>query len=167
MEVLGSVAAVIESQHGHGKDDVGAYETVNDLEFDHKFSCSKEEARTCWTIKEWMEVTNDPGDFVTYAQEHFIIDNNVAEVTAGEDDDSGYFSDGSLPSNEREEVTDDNFLCQLNYDTTNDSPFRLVGLGVMEQHGQQEEEPNIRNPHMFNLNHSFMAILFTELIAIV
>ncbi len=78
-----------------------------------------------------MEVTNDP-DFVAYAQEHFIIDEDVEEVTADEDD-SGYFSDGSLPSDEREGVTDDNFLRQLYDDIVDKLDFGLVGLGVGEQ----------------------------------
>ena len=38
-EVLGSVAVVVNSQTGRGKNDVSAYEAVFGLAFDHQFSC--------------------------------------------------------------------------------------------------------------------------------
>jgi hypothetical protein len=46
-EVLGSVAAVINSQHECGKDEVSSYEAVYSQEFDHKVSCSEDEGRRC------------------------------------------------------------------------------------------------------------------------
>jgi hypothetical protein len=52
-EVLGSVAAVINNQHGKGKDDISSFEeAVYGEVFDHEFSCSKEEACQCWTFPE-------------------------------------------------------------------------------------------------------------------
>ena len=58
-EVLGSVASVINTQHGRGKHDVGAYEAVFGQNFHHDMPCSKEEARSYWTLDERMNVTND------------------------------------------------------------------------------------------------------------
>ncbi len=43
-DVLGLVAAVINSQHGLRKDDVSSYEAVYGQQLDHEVSCSKEEA---------------------------------------------------------------------------------------------------------------------------
>ena len=55
-EVLGCVASSINSQHGCGKNDVSSYKAVYGQVFDHEFSCSKEEARKCWTLPERMRV---------------------------------------------------------------------------------------------------------------
>jgi hypothetical protein len=55
-EVLGCVASSINSQHGRGKNDVSSYKAVYGQVFDHEFSCSKEEARKCWTLPERMRV---------------------------------------------------------------------------------------------------------------
>ena len=49
-EVLGSVASVINSQCGRGKNDVTPYEAVFGQIFDHPFSCNKAEARRCCTV---------------------------------------------------------------------------------------------------------------------
>ncbi len=46
-EVLRSVAATINLQHGCGKNGVSLYKAVFGHEFNHKFACSKEEARRC------------------------------------------------------------------------------------------------------------------------
>jgi hypothetical protein len=59
-EVLGSVASAFNLQHGRGKYDISAYEAVYGQKMDHDFSCLKEEARRCWTVPEWLKVTNDP-----------------------------------------------------------------------------------------------------------
>jgi hypothetical protein len=73
-EVLGSIASAINMQHGWGKNDVSAYEAVYGQTMYHEFSCSKEEARQCWTVLEWLEVSNNP-DFTKYVRENYIIDN--------------------------------------------------------------------------------------------
>jgi hypothetical protein len=43
-EVLGSVAATINLQHGCGKNDVSLYKAVFGHKFNHEFACSKAEA---------------------------------------------------------------------------------------------------------------------------
>jgi hypothetical protein len=69
-EVLGSVATTINSQHGCGKNDLSSYKAVFGHKFNHKFACSKEEARRCcWTLDERMRVTNDK-KFEEYVQEY-------------------------------------------------------------------------------------------------
>ena len=50
-EVLGMmVAAPINSQHGCGKDDVSLFESGYSQVLNHDMSCSKAEARQCWTL---------------------------------------------------------------------------------------------------------------------
>jgi hypothetical protein len=57
-EVLGMVAATINSQHGRGKDDVFSFEAYGQV-LNHDMSCSKAEARQCWTLPQFLKVTND------------------------------------------------------------------------------------------------------------
>jgi hypothetical protein len=83
---------------------------------DRDFSCSKEEARRCWTVPEWPKVTNDP-EFTEYAHENYII--NDDEIC--DDDAIGYFSERSLPSDEKEEVSDEYFFDHLQDDITEDN----------------------------------------------
>jgi hypothetical protein len=60
-EVLGLVAAAINSQHGCGKDDVSSNDlwTVYGKLLDHNGLCSKEEAHQCWTLPQLLKVTNN------------------------------------------------------------------------------------------------------------
>jgi len=116
--VLGSVAAVINSQCGRGKNSVTAFEAVFGQKMDHPLSCSKAEARRCWTIKERMLVSNEP-DFDAYCRENYIIDdddvdndNEVTDDDGGEDND-GYFSEDEIPLDKMEEVDDDYFYEHL------------------------------------------------------
>ncbi len=74
-EVLGSIASAINLQQGRGKYDVSAYEAVYGQKMDHDFSCSKEEARQCWTVPERLKVTND-SQFTEYACENYIINDD-------------------------------------------------------------------------------------------
>jgi hypothetical protein len=74
-EVLGSIAPAINLQHGRGKHDVSAYESVNGQKMDHDFSCSKEKVQQCWTVPNQLKVTNDP-HFAEYACEDYIIDDD-------------------------------------------------------------------------------------------
>jgi hypothetical protein len=106
-EVLGSIASAINLQHGREKYDVSAYEAVYGQKMDHDFSCLKEEAQQCWMVPEWLKVTNDP-QFTKYARKNYIInDDKISDDDKICDDDAeGYFSDGSLPSDEKEEVSD-------------------------------------------------------------
>ncbi len=106
--VLGSVAAVINSQCGRGKNSVTAFEAVFGQKLDHPLSCSKSEACCCWTLKDRMLVSNEP-DFDSYCKENYIIDDddvyNATEVI-GEDgvnddeDNDGYFSEDEVPQDE-------------------------------------------------------------------
>ena len=56
-EVLGSVAATINSASGRGRNDVPAYTAVYGQTYDHDISCSKEEARRCWSLPERLRVS--------------------------------------------------------------------------------------------------------------
>jgi hypothetical protein len=114
-EVLGSIASAINLQHDRGKNDVSAYEAVYGQKMDHDFSCSKEEARQCWTVPERLQVTNDP-KFTEYAHENYIIDDDKI----CDDDAKDYFSDKLLPSDEKEEVSDKYFFYHLQDDITED-----------------------------------------------
>ncbi len=111
--MLGSVVSAINLQHGRGKNDVSAYEAVYGQKMDHDFSCSKEEARQCWTVPERLNVTNDP-EFTKYACKNYIIDDDKI----CDDDAKGYFSDGLLPSDEKEEVLDEYFFDHQQDDIT-------------------------------------------------
>jgi hypothetical protein len=123
-EVLGIVAATINTQHGRSSYDVSAYESVFGQSYDHDLSCSKEETRQCWTLDQRMGVTNDDADFVEYCKRIFILrdpeaDNSVEENSANEEDD-GYFSDGELPVDETSEVDDTYFYSHLHDDDVNE-----------------------------------------------
>ena len=100
-EILGSVMSKINSQHGRGKNDVSAFEAVFGQTYDHQFLCSKEEARKCWSIKQYMGVTSDQ-DFNDYVMNNFIVDSDSED----EGDDDDYFSDDELVEEEMEEVSD-------------------------------------------------------------
>jgi hypothetical protein len=108
-EVLGSVAATINSKHGRGKNKVFSYEAVFGHRFNHALSCSKDEARRCWTVTEHMQVTNDL-DFKKYVHEYCDVDSEGHDTAK---DDSSYFSDDDIPSDENEEVDDDYFNMHL------------------------------------------------------
>jgi hypothetical protein len=71
-EVLGTVAATINSQLGRGKHDVSASEVVYGQKYHHPLLCSKEEARKCWTLPDHLCVTNDNA-FATYIAQHYYV----------------------------------------------------------------------------------------------
>jgi hypothetical protein len=109
-EVLGLVAAEINSQHERGKDDFSFFKAAYGQQFDHKVSCSKEEARRCWTLpQQLLKVTNNT-EFSNYVSaNYYLIDDSAAD----DEDDDGYFSDETLPEDERDDVTDEDFLKHL------------------------------------------------------
>ena len=100
--------SAINSQAGRGKNAAPSYNAVFGQSMDQNFSCSKEEARRCWTVAErlmvsltfWsvklfpiyklsrylpdIQVTNDD-KFNVYAREHFIIDTDDDDATTVED----------------------------------------------------------------------------------
>jgi len=89
-EVLGMVAATINSQHCRGKDDVSLFEAVYGQVLKHDMSCSKAEAHQCWTLPQFLKVTND-AEFAEYAVNNYNLDEDSSDDA--EQDDSGYFSD--------------------------------------------------------------------------
>jgi hypothetical protein len=117
-KVLGSLTSIINSQCGRGKNDVSAYEAVFGQVYDHPLSCSKAEARRCWTIKDQMDVTCEP-DFDVYVTENFIVREDDKEEDSNEEDRDeinenkdknaallAYFSDEELSQEEMDEVLD-------------------------------------------------------------
>ncbi len=72
-------------------------------------------------VPKCLKVTNDP-QFAEYACKNYIIDNNEIcnDDEIGDDDAEGYFSDGSLPSDKKEEVSDENFFDHLQDDIAED-----------------------------------------------
>ncbi len=129
-EVLGSVAATINSQHGHGKNDVSSYEAVFGHEFNHKFACSKEEAHRCWTLNERMRVTNDK-EFEEYVQEYFVLDHEGIIVASDDDEDNdlSYFSNDEVPIDEID-VVDDKYFDDHLMDNTETAPTPKKAKGT-------------------------------------
>ena len=114
-EVLGSVASVINSQCGRGKNDVTPYEAVFGQIFDHPFSCNKTEAHRCWTIDDRMHVTSEP-DFDDYVKDNFIVKEDEDKEYRGDDsnddlneEDVAYWSDDDLSEEEKRSVSDEYF----------------------------------------------------------
>lgn len=116
IKILGSVAAVINSQYGRGKNDVSAYEAVFGQKLDHPLSCSKSEARRCWTVKDRMLVTHEP-QFNTYWKENYITEDDINKVKDNDDSDSAYFSEDDLPVSQMDGVSDEYFDSHLMDDT--------------------------------------------------
>ncbi len=126
--MLGSVASAINLQHGRGKYDVSAYEAVYGQKMDHDFSCLKQEVPRCWTVPERLKVTNDP-EFTEYARENCIInDDKICD-----DDAKGYFSDESLPSDKKEEVSDEYLFDHLQDDITEDNNVEGKGYNPFKK----------------------------------
>jgi hypothetical protein len=123
-EVLGMVAATINSQHGRGKDDISSFEAVYGqvLNHDIDMTCSKAEARQCWTLPQFLKVTID-AEFAEYAANNYNLDEDSPDA-AEQDDSSGYFSDEELQDDEKEEVTDDDFFNLLNQNVLENDTVR-------------------------------------------
>ena len=125
--MLGAITAAINSAQGRGADDVNAYEAVYGQQMDHLVMCTKAEARACWTLPDILKVTDDP-DFQAYADENYFLadeeDNNDGL------DDDGYFSDGSLPTEERDEVDDDFFFTNILEDISSDDDLNKNPIGA-------------------------------------
>ena len=95
-----------------GKDDVSSFEVVYGQVLNHDMSCSKAEARECWTLPQFLKVTTN-AEFAEYAANNNILDNKSTDA-AKKDESLGYFSDEELQEDEKEEVTDDDFFKLLN-----------------------------------------------------
>jgi hypothetical protein len=104
-----------------GGNDVSAYETVYGQKMDHDFSCSKEEAHQCWMVPERLKVTTNP-EFTNYACKNIIDDDKICD-----DDAKCYFLDGSLPSDKKEEVSNEYFFDHLQDDISEEN--HEVGKG--------------------------------------
>ncbi len=82
-----------------------------------------------------LKVTNDP-QFTKYAHKNYIIDDNEIcnNDRIGDDDAKGYFSDGLLPSDKKEEVSDEYFFDHLQddiaEDIAEDYPVEVKGLST-------------------------------------
>jgi hypothetical protein len=120
-EVLGTVAATINSQRGRGKHDVSAFEAVYGQKYHHPLLCSKEEARKCWTLPDHLGVTNDEAVATCIAQHFYVRDKEyTSNSNAVTDNESGYFSEEELSKSEEQEVSDDYFYAHLfDYETDN------------------------------------------------
>jgi hypothetical protein len=86
-------------------------------------------------VPERLKVTNDP-QFAEYARENYIIDDDEIcnDDKIGDDDAKGYFSDGLLPSDKKEEVSDEYFFDHLQddiaEDIAEDYPVVVKGLST-------------------------------------
>jgi hypothetical protein len=82
-------------------------------------------------VPERLKVTNDP-QFTKYARKNYII--NDGEISDDDeicnDDAEGYFSDRLLPSDEKEEVSDEFFFVHLQDDITED--YSVEGEGCTQ-----------------------------------
>ncbi len=82
-----------------------------------------------------LKVTNDP-QFAKYAHKNYIIDDDEIcnDSKIGDDDAKGYFLDGSLPSDEKGEVSDKYFFDHLQddiaEDIAEDYPVEVKGLST-------------------------------------
>ena len=121
-EVLSLVAATINSQHGREKDDVSSFEAMYGQVLTHDMSCSKAEVRECWTLPQFLKVTND-AEFAEYAAMNYKLDEDSSDA-AEEDESLGYFSDEELQDDEKEVVTDDDFFNLLNQNILEDDTAR-------------------------------------------
>ncbi len=81
------VAAVINSQHGCGKDDVSSFEAVYG-----QVLRSKAEAHQCLTLPQFLKVNNNAefAEFAEYAAKKYNLDEDSTDA-AKQDDSSGYF----------------------------------------------------------------------------
>jgi hypothetical protein len=70
-------------------------------------SCSKADAHQCWTLPQFLKVTND-AEFAEYAVNNYNLDEDSTDA-AKQDDSSGY-ADEELQEDEKEEVKDDDFF---------------------------------------------------------
>ncbi len=147
-EVLGMVAAIINSQHGRGKDDVSSFEAVYGRVLTHDMSCSKAKARECWTLPQLLKVIND-AEFTEYAAINYKLDEDSPDA-AEEDESLGYFSDEELQDDEKEEVTDDDFFNLFNQniledDTARKQPPKEERLANWEQRKRPPKEERLTN----------------------
>jgi hypothetical protein len=107
-EVLGIVAATINSQYGRGKHDVSTFEVMYGQTYHPPLLCSKKEAGKCWTLPDHLRVINDEA-FATYIAQHFHVrdEKYTSTFNTVTDNESGHFSEEELSKSEEQEVSDD------------------------------------------------------------
>jgi hypothetical protein len=163
-EVLGSVAATINSQHGRGKNNVSLYKAVFGHEINHKFACSKEEARRCWTLDEHMGITNN-NKFEDYVQEYFVLDHEGIIVASDddEDDDLSFFSNDEIPIDKIDEVDDKYFDDHL-INNTETAPTSKKAKGTKNKKSPLKKSPK-DNSHLA-LNAVYLSTSQSDLITV-
>ncbi len=125
--ILGAVAAAINSQFGRGKNDVSAYEAFYGEKMNHQVTCTTAEACHCLTLTHLMKVMDEDDDFKAYVDANYYL---ADEEEYGDDDtilneeDDGYFSDGTLPSEERDKVDDNYFFSSILVAPEDDAGFK-------------------------------------------
>jgi hypothetical protein len=82
----------------------------------------------CWMVPERLKVTHDP-EFTEHARENYIID----DYKICDDDAEGYFSDGSLPSDKKEEVSDEYIFDHLQDDITDNNNVEGKGCNYYNE----------------------------------
>jgi hypothetical protein len=63
------------------------FDVVYGQVLNHGMSCSKAEVRQCWTLPQFLKVTND-AEFAEYAANNYNLDEDFTDV--GEQDNSEY-----------------------------------------------------------------------------
>jgi hypothetical protein len=79
-------------------------------------------------VPEQLKITNDP-EFTKYACENYIIDDDGN----CDDDAEGYFSDQLLPSDKKEEVSDEYFFDHLQDDISEDHDGEGKGYNTFKE----------------------------------
>jgi hypothetical protein len=89
-------------------------------------------------------VTNDP-QFAEYACKNYIIvDDEIGnDDEIGDDDAKGYFLDGSLLSDKKEEVSGDYFFGHLQDDIAEDYPVEVKGLPTSNAFDAKGNDTNV------------------------
>jgi hypothetical protein len=109
-------------------------------------TCSKAEARQCWTLPQLLKVTNN-AEFAEYAANNYNLDEDSPDA-AEQDDSLGYFSDEELQDDEKEEVTDDDF-------------FNLLNQNVLENDTARKRPPEEEHLNLEEIND------FTDMVGLV
>jgi hypothetical protein len=88
----------------------------------------------CWTVPEGLKVINN-SEFTKYARKKYIIDDDKN----CDDDAKGYFSDGVLPSDEKEEVSEEYFFDHLQDDITEENHGKGKGYNTFNEFVRPKE----------------------------
>jgi hypothetical protein len=103
------------------------YKAVYGQKMDHMVMCTKHQARGCLTLPEILKVTDNP-KFQEYAEDNYFLADEVDNNDVDNDAD-GYFSDGSLPRKQMDEVDDDFFFGHILEDLSDDNNLNPRPIG--------------------------------------